>query len=257
MYQTVCRSITVYRIETMKGTILLLLCVSIASSLWAQEKMAQRNSTLKWAPAGLLAGNIGLQGEYNFGRNSLTAKIGIPVSAKHSLDYDGSKTKFTMKATTFMAGFRRYLSQNHLKGLYLEPFFKFVHHSSEGIGKSDLNGRWTKINFTNEYNGFGVGAQLGVQFLIGKRGVLDLFFLGPEINGATNKLKAVEQSSVIPWTPWEAQEAERDIREFIEQIPFIRRNTTIMIDKDNKRISADFKGVVPGYRLGVSFGITL
>jgi hypothetical protein len=160
-----------------------------------------------------------------------------------------------MKATSFLAGYRMYFSKKrHLRGLYLEPYFKYVHHSSEGEAKSTLGGRAVRMSFTNDYSGAGVGAQLGAQFMIKKRFVIDLFFLGPEINSATNNFRAVEASATIPWTFIEASEAERDIREFIDQFPFIRRKTRIMVDKDNKSVSADFKGALPGLRVGVSFG---
>jgi hypothetical protein len=50
------------------------------------------------------------------------------------------------------------------------------------------------------------------------------------------------------------KEAEREIRDFIDQFPFIRNRTTIMVDRDNKRVNANFKGALPGLRTGVSVG---
>lgn len=223
----------------------------------AQEnQIAKPNITLKWAPTGLILGSLSIQGEYNFGgKNSLTAKIGLPVNAHHNFEYDGDDADFNLKATTFLAGYRMYLSKNHLKGLYFEPFFKYVHHTSEGSANSALNNRPVRFGFTNDYNGVGVGAQLGAQFLIKKRFVIDLFFLGPEINSATNNFKAVELTSTISWTSIEANEAEQDIRDFIDNFPFIRNKTHVMVDKDNRTVTADFKGALPGMRVGVSFGV--
>jgi len=214
--------------------------------------------TLKWAPAGLLAGGINLHAEYNIaGRSSLTAKIGIPSGATRQFEYEGKDVDFTMKATSFLAGYRRYIGRRPMRGLYFEPYFKYLHHTAEGTGTGTIGSRTVTMNFTNSYNGYGIGAQLGAQFLIGKRFTIDLFFLGPEINAAENNLKAVEISSTIPWTQVEAQDAERDIKEFIDQFPFIRKRTNIMVDRDNKTVTAAFKGALPGYRLGVSFGIAL
>ncbi|HEX6332843.1 MAG TPA: hypothetical protein VFZ78_01375, partial [Flavisolibacter sp.] len=105
----------------------------IAAVFFAAVCSAQQSAgpeiSLKWSPASLLTGNISLHGEYNFGKNSLTAKIGLPTAARHTFAYDGSDVRFVMKATTFMAGYRTYLSKKHMRGLYLEPFFKYVHHS--------------------------------------------------------------------------------------------------------------------------------
>lgn len=234
------------------------LAVLASAGLWAraQEAAPPTSVSLKWAPTGLILGSLSIQGEYNFGgKNSLTAKIGVPVNAQHTLQYEDKDASFDMKATSFLAGYRRYLSKKHMKGLYLEPYFKYVHHTSEGVGTGTLNGRSVELNFTNDYDGYGVGAQLGAQFLIGKRFVIDLFFLGPEINAATNNFKSVEVSNTIPWTAVEAQDAENDIRDFIDQFPFIKNNTTVTVNRDEKTVRADFKGALPGYRAGVSFGI--
>jgi hypothetical protein len=186
----------------MKNTVTLFLSLCLCAILQAQEaKDFTPAVTIKWAPTGLLFGNISLQAEYNFsGRNSLTGKIGIPVTAKRQFEYDGNDVDFNMKATSFLAGYRHYLSKKQMRGLYLEPYFKYVHQTAEGVGTGTLGARSVKMNFTNNYNGFGVGAQLGAQFFIGKRFVVDVFFLGPEINSAKNNLKAVEISNTIPWT---------------------------------------------------------
>jgi hypothetical protein len=111
------------------------------------------------------------------------------------------------------------------------------------------------MNFFNNYNGVGVGAQLGAQFMIGKRFVIDLFFLGPELNAASNKFRSVESASLIPWTEIEAAEARRDILDFINQFPFLRKKTQIMVDSNNRTVTANFKGALPGLRTGISFGL--
>lgn len=226
-----------------------------AARVSAQEQVRQNNSTLKWAPTGLILGNIALQGEYNFGKNSLTAKIGIPVTTHHSFKYDYKDADFSMKATSFLAGYRTYLNKRHLRGFYFEPFFKYVHHTSEGQGQSMLSTDNVTVNFTNEYNAIGVGAQLGVQFILRKNIVIDLFFLGPEINDARNTLKAVEITTTQPWTTMQASEARQDILDFVDKFPFIRKHVEVTVDETNKTVTANFKGALPGYRIGVAFGL--
>jgi hypothetical protein len=241
----------------MKKTLFLLAVQLLAVCGFAQDDSgtSEPHIAVKWAPTGLILGSASLQAEYNFGgRNSLTAKIGLPVNVKHDLTYDNRKAGFDMKATSFLAGYRTYFSRKHLRGLYYEPFFKYVNHTSEGMGTGTLNGRTATFSFTNNYSGAGVGIQLGAQFFIGKRFVIDLFFLGPEINSASNTLKVVEVSNNIPWSEVDARDAERHIREFLNQFPFIRNRTGIMVDKEMKRVTADFRGALPGIRTGVSFG---
>jgi hypothetical protein len=141
-----------------------------------------------------------------------------------------------------------------MSGLYFEPYFKYVHHTSEGRGTADLGGDRVLMDFTNDYNGAGVGLELGVQFMVAKKFLIDLFFFGPEINSARNNFKAVEVSSTIPWTSVKANEAEQDIRDFIDQFPFVRNKVDVMVDQNNKTVVAKFRGGLPGYRIGVSFG---
>lgn len=219
------------------------------------DEIFEPHITVKWAPTGLILGSVSLQAEYNFGgRNSLTAKIGLPVNVKHDFTYDNKKAGFDMKAMSFLAGYRTYFSKKHLRGLYYEPFFKYVNHTSEGTGAGILDGRAAIFNFTNNYSGAGVGIQLGAQFFIGKRFVIDLFFLGPEINSSSNTLKVVDVSNAISWSDVDARDAERHIRDFLKQFPFIRNRTEIMIDKEMKQVTADFNGALPGIRTGVAIG---
>ena len=144
-----------------------------------------------------------------------------------------------------------------MRGLYFEPYFKYVHHSSDGSGSTTLEGVPVIMDFTNDYNGFGVGAQLGAQFMIGKRIIIDFFFLGPEINSSRNNFKAMEVTTTIPWTFIQKNEAEQDIRDFINKFPFLKNNTSVMVDQNNKTVYADFKGALPGFRIGVSIGVAL
>ena len=238
----------------MKKTGLLLSLLIICCTVFAQSGTPNPNISIKWAPTGIIFGNISLHGEYNFGKNSLTAKIGFPFSKHQTFKFDDKDADFSMKAMSFLAGYRTYLSKKHMNGLYFEPYFKYVHHTSEGVGNAVLQSDPVVMDFTNAYNGVGIGAQLGVQFLIAKKVVIDFFFLGPEINSARNNFKAVETSSTIPWTYAKASEAEQDIRDFIDKFPFIRNKTNIKVDQANKAVMADFRGALPGYRIGISFG---
>ena len=237
---------------------LLTLVCSYSIGFSQEAKPFTPNVAVKWAPTGLLVGSLSLQGEYRFdSKHSLTAKIGIPVTAKRSFDYEGDDVVFNMKATSFLAGFRNYFSRKKpMRGLYLEPYFKYVHHAADGVANSSLNGRPVRWNFTNDYNAFGVGAQLGAQFIIAKRFVIDLFFLGPEINSVSNNFKAVDVSgnNAIPWTFVESNEAEQEIRNFIDQFPFVRNKVNVKVDNMSKTVAADFKGALPGIRTGVSIG---
>ncbi|HEU4470085.1 MAG TPA: hypothetical protein VFR58_03300 [Flavisolibacter sp.] len=210
---------------------------------------------VKWAPTGLFLGSLSLQGEYNFGRSSLTAKVGIPLRTTHTLSYDENDAVFNMKAISFLSGYRTYLSKKHMRGIYFEPYFKYVHHASDGTGEALITGENVAMNFRNNYNAFGLGAQLGVQFIVLKRLAVDLFLLGPELNIASNHFTATEAGATAPWTPVQASEAEADIRDFLDELPIIRKKATVMVDRNNNTVRADFRGAVPGFRTGISVGL--
>lgn len=235
----------------------------LLSLLWIRAGNAQENTdsaqvAIKWAPTGLIAGNISLQGEYGFGKHSsLTAKFGIPVKVNHQLEYEGDDTRFSTRTISFMAGYRHYLSKKQLKGLYVEPYFKYVYLISEGTAETSLDGDPVVMDFTNDYNAAGIGVELGVQFLIGEKMVIDFFFLGPELNWARNNFKAVETTNTLPWTSQQAAEAEQDIRDFINDFPFLRNKINVRVNQAERTVLADFKGTLPGYRIGVSVGFRL
>ena len=237
---------------------LILSVLFVTCGCFAQESSPapEPNIMVKWAPTGLILGSASLQAEYNFGgRNSLTAKVGLPVTAKHRFTYEDEKAQFNMKATSFLAGYRTYFSRSkHVRGLYYEPFFKYVYHASEGIANATIGSRNAVFDLMNTYTAFGVGVQLGAQFFIGKKFVIDFFFLGPEINSASNSFKAVEIGNRQPWTRIEARKVEGDSRQFLDRFPYIGKKIKVVADKENKQLNADYKGALPGIRTGVSIG---
>lgn len=251
--------LTLQRFHTMKKTLFSILATLLAGGAMAQQLPAtDSRATIKWAPTGLVYGGLNFGGEYNLGpKRSVTARIGLPVSVQNTINYDNKTVDFNMKATSVGAGYRMYLSKKPMRGLYVEPYAKYVHHNSDGTGTGNLEEKTAVLDFTNEYKAIGVGAQLGAQFFLGRRFVVDVYFLGPEINAATNHLKAVEVSNTLPWTAVEAQDAEDIIRSFVDRFPFVRNRTAIQVNQNKRTVTADFKGALPGYRAGVSLGFAL
>ena len=239
----------------MKKLLLLLLLLSFVCHdvIYAQRKIA-----IKWAPAGLVFGSVNLLGEYKLTkRTSLTAKIGIPVEKNYNATYDDKDATIKIKATSFLAGYRIYLSKKGMRGFYFEPFFNYLHHEGNGTGGSTLNGQPVTMNFTSDYTGYGIGAQLGVQFMIAKIIVLDLYFLGPELNNADATFKSHEVTNTLPWNSSQASEAEQDARNFLDDIPIIGKKTTLTVDQNNRTVTAHYNGLIPGFRAGIAIGIAL
>jgi hypothetical protein len=237
---------------------LVLILVFIYSFINAQDKAFEPKITLKWAPTGLIMGNASFQGEYSLlTKSSLTVKIGVPVGRPFDATFDGHEVDMSMKAVSFLAGFRRYLSKQMMRGFYIEPFFTYAHHTSDGTGEGELDGQPVTMDFTNAYNGVGLGVQLGTQFIISKRFVIDLFFFGPQITSSTINFRAVDPYNSGAWTIIQGDEAEQDIKDFLNQFPFIRNKVDVHVDNMNRTVTADFSGPLMGIRFGVSVGIAL
>lgn len=221
----------------------------------AQDKAFDPAVTVKWAPTGLLVGNVAVQGEYSFNqKSSLTAKIGVPLGKNYHSKFHSQEIDVNMKAFSFMTGYRHYLSKRKLHGFYYEPYFKYVHQTAGGLGETTLDNQPVTLNFTNTYSAFGFGLQLGAQFIIHKRFVIDLFFLGPEINSVNNSFRAIDPAGSESWTNIEASQAENDIHDFLDQFPFIKNRVDVKVDKPNKSVNADFNGWIGGLRCGFSIG---
>ena len=196
--------------------------------------------------------------KYGFlNKSSLTAKIGVPFNRSYHATFDGRDVEMSMKAFSFLAGYRKYLSKQMLKGFYIEPFFTYAHHLSDGIGEGTLDNQPVTMDFTNAYNGVGVGVQLGSQFIIAKRFVIDLFFLGPQLTASINNFRAIDYNNSSAWNTIQADEAEQDIKDFLNQFPLIKNKVDVHVDTPNKTVTADFRGALVGVRFGVSFGIAL
>src|ERR1044072_4002728 len=105
------------KLGAVKKLNLVLILVLVYFFINAQEKAFEPKITLKWAPTGLILGNVSFQAEYSLlTKSSLTAKIGVPLGWSHDANFDGREVDMQMKAVSFLAGFRRYLSKQVMQG---------------------------------------------------------------------------------------------------------------------------------------------
>ncbi len=236
-----------------------LICLTLAiNSLNAQnDQPAFENSfAIKWSPASLAFGKIGLGSEFNFKRKkSITFSAGIPMEQRLSWKIDGEDRNLTMKTFSLMAGYRMYFGKKPMKGLYIEPYLKYLDNKASTNTDFDIDGTNRPFVVTSEYSGVGVGAQLGVQFVIAKRVVIDWYFLGPEANSSKHNLVAQETGGGAPWSNAEAQDAEDEINDFVNDIPLLKDNLDVTVNANARNVRTNFKGFLPGFRFGLSIGI--
>ena len=239
----------------MKNLITSFLILFIFSGSFAQYN---KDLILKWAPGSLVAGKLTVAGEYNFKKkNSVELVIGIPAAKNHKFDYDNNTSDLDTKAFSLLAGYRHYIGKKPVSGLYIEPYVKYLHHQADGFLIGQLDDESAKFDTHTDYKGIGIGAQLGVQFLIAKKFSLDFFILGPEANSAKFSTVATDVASSIPWTMVDAAEAEQDIKDVVRDIPVVGDKIEVSVDQNTKTVTTRYSGFVPGFRFGASVGIRL
>jgi hypothetical protein len=212
---------------------------------------------VKVNPLSYFFGKISLLGEYNLKhKKSITFGVGIPIETTNSfLEIDGKKRDIRMKSFSAMAGYRMYLGKKTMSGFYFEPYLKYLKSDGNVTLDGEIDGQAVEFFTTSNYSGFGLGAQLGVQFLIGNRVAIDLFLLGPEANMSKHTMISKEITTTVPWDLVDAQEAEREIREQLSDIPIVGKKIEVTVDPNSKTVTSKYDGFLPGFRAGLSIGI--
>ena len=243
----------------MKQTLVALVALVAFAPAYAQKEEVpsfDKSYVIKVAPAGFWLGKIGLGGEYNFKKkNSITLNLGIPVEKTLKVSIDDEKRNLKIKTLSAMAGYRMYLGKRPMRGLYFEPYLKYVDNEFVTTTTVEIDGSDRPFVIASDYSGFGVGAQLGVQFMIAKKVVFDFYFLGPEGNMAKHRLLAQETGPGLPWSNSEAEDAEEQIEDFIDDIPLLKENEEVTVDAISRNVKMKYNGFLPGFRLGISIGI--
>jgi Protein of unknown function (DUF3575) len=240
----------------------LLIVLFFAATCMAQQKEEKAKPkpvfspsvAFKWNPESLYFGKVSMFGEFNFKhKSSITLGIGIPFNKNFTYELDDKDRVITSRTFSAMGGYRMYFGKKDMKGLYLEPYLKYMKNDISTTINTDLNGTPTDFVTTSKYSGIGLGLQLGVQFMIAKRVVIDLFFLGPEANSSHHQFSMHDVTSTS-WDAQDAQDAQDEIDEAIGDLPIIGNKLSVVVDRNARTVSSDYKGFLPGIRAGLSIG---
>jgi hypothetical protein len=233
---------------------------SLAQEEEYEEETAFKPSfAVKWNPAGLYFGKVTLGGEVNLNpRRSITAVIGLPKDKSLNYDFNDKEESLTYKTTSIMGGYRMYLGKKSMTGFYFEPYLKYL--NNQGLLpdiKTTINNEQATFRLSSEYTSIGIGAQLGVQFAIADRVVIDWFLIGPEGNRSKFQLtfQDVSNPPTSMWGNVEEDDARRELEEIIDDIPILGNKIDIDIDRPNKTVKSSYRGFVPGFRTGISIGV--
>lgn len=268
----------------MKNLYLMGLSTLISFSVFAQSDSARsttktttpefkRSVAVKFNPGSLAFGKLSLAGEWNYKKKrSVTFYVGLPMkkevpeSILKEMIGDGTNNPTVeYKSSSFMVGYRMYMGKRPMTGFYFEPYLKYMTFEMAGtytdqitfdppVGTKDV-----KFEIDNKYSGFGLGAQLGLQFMIAKRVVFDLYLLGPEANISKVTANFRDKSGSTTDDVWKddkyVKEMEDEIKSAVKDIPILGDKINVKADKTQRTVTADYNGFLPGLRAGISLGI--
>jgi hypothetical protein len=211
---------------------------------------------VKWNPESIYFGKISLFGEYNFKKKrSFTFSVGIPVKTSTVWNIEDEDRTITMKTFSLMAGYRMYMGKGAMRGFYFEPYLKYMKSKGSFPYVDTESTDSTTYLLSSDLRGAGVGAQLGVQFLIAKRVTLDLFLIGPEANLSKWDIDLQDRGN-YSWDAQDAAEAKDIMDDIVDDLPdFISDNIKTSVNAPTKTVSAKYDGILPGLRFGISLGV--
>lgn len=213
-----------------------------------------RTYAVKVAPAAIMFGKVSLGGEYVYSeRQSLTFYLGIPFNKSANVSFDEDNSVVNSRTFSIMGGYRYYLKKQNMKGFYIEPFLKYLKNTGSGELEGTLGPKKVLLDYNSDYSGIGLGAQLGVQFLLGKKLILDWFLLGPEMNSGkiNSSFRDITSSD---WSEQDAIEIEEDIRDVLSDVPMIGKKIDVAVNASTKTVTGKYSGLLPGIRSGISLG---
>ncbi len=127
------------------------------------------------------------------------------VIANSSMEFIKDKEK---SGYTFGADYRFYLAKENKydapRGVYLAPFISYYHFNNQRSGRDTANQNQLTLNST--LNMLNIGGELGYQFVIKKRFVVDCVLLGPaltsynwtiQLDGATSGDLTEKQQAIL------------------------------------------------------------
>lgn len=223
------------------------------------EEVFVPSYSVKWNPAGLIFGKVTLGGEVNLNhRRSITAVIGLPKDRTWSHTFGEKEESVSYKTTSIMGGYRMYLGKKSMTGLYFEPYLKYL--NNQGLLpdiKTTIDGEQATFRLNTEYTGIGAGAQLGLQFAIANRVVIDWFVIGPEINRFKFQLtfQDISNPPTSIWGNEDESDARRELEELLNDIPILGSKVDINVDRTNKTVESSYRGALTGFRTGISLGV--
>lgn len=138
------------------------------------------------------------------------------------------------------------------QGLYLSLFYRNVQHKIHSfiVDYQDIQNVKQQVDFSGQVKGNTIGLQIGAQWLLGKRVVLDWWIAGPHAGQANATINGIITGTLLP------SEQEQIRQELLENGLFDSKYATVDVHAKGATVSvrkAPWGGVKAGLCLGIRF----
>lgn len=211
-----------------------------------------QNSVIKTSVSGFLLGDYSLSYErQTFNKQSAQIRIGYlqPLLSPFISEKTITPSEYTFKDSkgAFQSSieYRFYTGDAPLNGFYLGPYLRYyvirANYSDEI--RSNL------FNVEGSVNTFGLGVQLGYQFLINEKFSVDIGFFGAGIDKNNVKLIYTTTTSNFNYST-----IVDDVSEVFEDIPYFEKKLKNEVNPNNLITKLPF--LFPGLRAGITVGVS-
>jgi len=227
---------------------LLVFCMMLINVIGSSAQ----NSVVKTSVTGLLLGDYSLGYERQvFNNQSAQIRIGFfqPLLSPFISESTITPSEFTFKdskgSIQSSIEYRFYTGEIPLRGFYLGPYIRYY----------DIRANYSDeiknilFNVEGSVSTFGLGVQLGYQFLINERFSVDIGFFGAGLDKNNVKLKYTTStpnfsySSIVDY-----------ISEVFEDIPYFEKRLKNEVNPNNLTTRLPF--LFPGLRAGIAVGVS-
>lgn len=226
-----------------------------------REIYKERKNIPKFAPTGLIFGNFQFQYERVINRKfsaALTYST-IPqgdfpfqdLIAESVETNDNDINRYiensSFQYSSFTPEVRLYLGEGYGKGFYLAPFYRHADYTFKDIDiyyNSDT-GAEEVMKTRGDISSNTFGLQIGSQFNLGSRIILDWFIIGPHYGSSNGDLVGIAEASL-------SENEQADLRSELDAIDLPIGNFSYDVDSKGAKIKID--GPWGGIRAGLAVG---
>ena len=222
----------------------------------------ERKNIPKFAPTGLIFRNFQFQYERVLNRRFSAALTYSTIPEgdfpfKDELlessvedendDLTRSLENTSIKYTSFTPEVRIYFGEGYGKGFYLAPFYRHAKYDIKDIHiyyDSD-EGSEEMVNTSGDIRSNTFGLQIGSQFNLGNRLVLDWFIIGPHYGTSQGELSGLSSAPL-------SESEQQDIEDMLSDVYMPIGDFSYEVDSRGAKINLD--GPWGGIRAGIALG---